>query len=434
MLFTKEIIKANNHITFTIFSLAILVITLLLVGCDQSTKSATPSNLLIEGNVKPLNVHSQTPNLSWHANVKSQQPYQIQVASSAENLARNKADLWDSSKVLSNKSVNIAYQGAPLNSNTNAFWRVRVWQQGVNEPSAWSTMSTWEMGLLNKADWQAKWLQVATPITAENTPQINQWINLVGTVEKEDGSIASSAIELLHSKPTASLFRHQFSVAKTLKNAKLHSTAGGYYEIFINGQRVKDRIMDPGQTDFDKRILYNTDLVTDFIQSGNNAIAVHLGSGWYDESIAFSGWKNPDNKNANQERKNYSFGQPKFIAQLELTFTDGSQQIVSSNENWLSHPSPVVKEGIFSGELFDANNAVKGWNTVTTDKHQTQTGWQQAQALDTWPTKQLEPQLLPPIRPIKTMLPQRILTPKENVWVFDFGQNFTGIATLHLDQ
>ncbi|WP_111979571.1 family 78 glycoside hydrolase catalytic domain [Algibacillus agarilyticus] len=432
--------KLNNRSKLHLLSASALVVFSLLTGCNQSpalnTDKVVPSALLIEGHTHPLNVHHQHPRLSWHANVKQQQAYQIQVASSVENLANNKADLWDSHKVISAKSVNVAYQGLPLTTNSVVYWRVRVWPESTTEktakPSRWSQASTWQMGLLNKTDWQAKWLQVKKPSPALTQAQTTQWINLVGTVEKEDGSIATSAIEQLHKMPTASLFRHEFSIDKTIKSAKLHSTAGGYYEIFLNGQKVKDRIMDPGQTDFDKRILYNTDRVTELLKNGQNAIAVHLGSGWYDEDIAFSGWKNPDSQGEKQARKTYTFGQPTFIAQLELTYNDGSRQIVTSNENWLTHASPVIKEGIFSGELYDANQAIPDWNKVTTS--QDWSDWQPAKVLNDWPTKKLEPQLLPPIRPVKTMQPQRILQPKDNVWVFDFGQNFTGIPTLHLDQ
>jgi alpha-L-rhamnosidase len=398
----------------------------------KSTTIKNPSGLLVEGNTTPLNVHNLNPRLSWQANVKQQTGYQIQVASTQTHLSKNQADLWDSGKVLAKQSRNIAYQGQKLSSNESVFWRVRVWSDGNENPSHWSEVAKWEMGLLNKSDWQAKWLQVPTRVVTQESDAVNQWINLVGTVEKEDGRIATTAIPQLKIMPTASLFRHEFTINKKLVSAKLHSTAGGYYELFINGKIVKDRIMDPGQTDFDKRILYNSDEVSDLLIQGNNVIGVHLGSGWYDEDIAFSGWKNPDATTTKKDRKTYTFGQPTFIAQLHLTFNDGSTQVVNSNENWLTHPSPVVKEGIFSGELYDASKNVPYWNKA--QKSFDSAKWQSAKELITWPTKQLVPQLLPAIRPIKDMLPVKILQPEKDVWVFDFGQNFTGIPTLHLDQ
>lgn len=416
---------------------ALLVVVV--VACSQneskemsaSAQLAHPSGLLVEGSKTPINVHNLTPKLSWQANAQQQHAYQLQVSSTRHHLKSGDANLWDSGKVLAKQSRNIPYQGKALITGEIAFWRVRVWHQGIASPSDWSPIRHWEMGLLNKEDWQAKWIQVSAPTVAQSEDGVNQWINLVGTVETPNGSTKTPAIQQLHLMPTASLFRHQFAVNKKIIRAKLHSTAGGYYEVFINGKQVKDRIMDPGQTDFDKRILYNTDDVSTLIREGENVIGVHLGSGWYDEDIAFSGWKNPDDKSSNNARKSYSFGQPKFIAQLELTYSDGSSQLVNSNQSWLSHASAVLKEGIFSGELYDANKAIDGWNTINQNNL---LNWRPAKALKEWPTKSLEPQLLPPIRPNKAMQAQRILQPRESVWVFDFGQNFTGIPVLHLDK
>ncbi|WP_040395312.1 family 78 glycoside hydrolase catalytic domain, partial [Catenovulum agarivorans] len=428
----------------------ILTITLLgLLACSNSGPNSDnlnsitqPSNLLVEDNVAPLNVHRANPTLSWYANVRTQTAYQVRVASSEALLAAGKADLWDSGKVNSGVSVNIAYQGKPLTANQKAVWQVRVWSDTSNEPSAWSQPSFWEMGLITKADWQAKWLQVKERTVAEPKGARLDWMKYAANVHpaiseqppKHKLETQWGVVEQLKQQPTASLFRHSFTTAsdKKVARAKLHSTAGGYYEIFINGQKVDDRLADPGQTDFDKRILYNTDEVTSLLSQGQNTIAVHLGSGWYDENIAFSKWANPDAAKGKQIQKTLSFGQPKFIAQLEVVYADGSSDIITSNEKWLSHPSPILKEGLFSGELYDANLVVKDWNVNTST--QNLANWQPVEVLNQWPTERLEPQLLPPIRAVKKVTPIKIYQPQKNVWVFDFGQNFTGVPTINLSK
>lgn len=430
--------------------LQILLVPLLLslLACSPADQASTPStasqtppaNLLVEGNAAPLNVHNATPRLSWHANVVAQQAYQVQVASSEPLLAGDTPDLWDSQKIVDERSVNMPYQGKALKANQEVVWRVRVWSDDSEQPGPWSPVGKWEMGLIEKSDWQAKWLQVKDRVVAENNANHMEWILYAANVHPESFFPLKPAqrtkqlgvVEQLKDQETASLFRHDFSIPadKQVVKAKLHSTAAGYYEIFLNGEKVDDRIMDPGQTDFDKRILYNTDEVSAMVASGDNTIAVHLGSGWYDENVAFSRWLNPDEKKKNPVQKTLSFGQPKFIAQLELTFADGSTQVVTSNEQWLSHPSPVLKEGLFSGELYDANQVVANWNTQAGAAELE--NWQPVEALAEWPTKVLEPQLLPPIRAIKKMLPQKIYQPRENVWVLDFGQNFTAVPTFNL--
>ncbi|KMT64851.1 family 78 glycoside hydrolase catalytic domain [Catenovulum maritimum] len=427
----------------------IYMLIVILSACSSSelqkfvTGTDAPNNLLVEGNPTPLNVHNSKPRFSWHANVKQQFAYQIQVASSVELLNDQEIDLWDSGKVNSEVSLNIPYQGKVLAANQKAVWQVRVWAVGAEQPTSWSATGTWEMGLVNKTDWQAKWLQVKDRVVAQETEQTMDWMlnaagvhpNITEKFPKAKHKTQLGVVEQLKQQPTASLFRHEFSTKaeNQLVRAKLHSTAAGYYEIYINGKRVDDRLMDPGQTDYDKRILYNTDIVTDLLASGQNTIAVHLGSGWYDENIAFSRWNNPDKKSTKQTKKTLSYGQPKFIAQLELVYQDGSTQLVTSNQDWLSHPSPILKEGLFSGELYDANQVVKGWNLNSSATNKINvSAWQPVEVLEEWPTKVLEPQLLPAIKAVKELKPVKLYQPRKNVWVFDFGQNFTGVPTVNL--
>lgn len=418
---------------------------LILMACSSNESAPSilteeaPSNLRVEDNIAPLNVHNLTPSLSWHANVKKQRAFQVQVASSQAQLEANEANLWDSGKVVEQRSVNIKYQGKPLSTNQKAVWRVRVWSSS-SKAGAWSNPGFWEMGLLNHSDWKAKWLQVKERTIADITSNTLDWMqyaafvhpNIIEKLPTKKHKLQLSIVDQLKAQPTASLFRHSFNTnnKKKIVRAKLHSTAGGYYEIFLNGNKVDNRLMDPGQTDFDKRILYNTDEVSTKLLGGKNTIAVHLGSGWYDENIAFSKWKNPDATKKAQKRRTLSFGQPKFIAQLEIIYNDGSSQLITSNEKWRSHSSPILKEGIFSGELYDANQELPNWNTNTASKKLT--NWQPVQVLTQWPTKRLEPQLLPPIRALTKLTPIKLYEPRKNVWVFDFGQNFTAVPTINL--
>ncbi len=388
---------------------------------SASTLEVKPDNLLVEGNSTPLNVHSAKPRLSWHSNVKSQSHYQIQVAPDKPSLVKGMATLWDSAKVSSAKSINVEYGGKKLTTGDMAFWRVRVWREGESEPTNWSKVQFWEMGLLNKSDWKASWIQVAQPVAAKGDDALENWIAYAANKDVLKDEVQEHVIDKLKSQPTASLFRRQFAVSRTLQRARLHSTAAGYYEVYLNGKKVSDRLMDPGQTDFDERILYNTDEVTSVVGKGTNTIAVHLGSGWYNEEIAFS---KPD--------KDLSYGQPGFIAQLELYYDDGSRELIRTDNEWLSHPSPILKEGLFSGEFYDATKVVRNWNTNIGNAALAH--WQKVQVLPGWPTKALEPQLLPPIRAVTRLSPKRIYETQDGVWVVDFGQNFTGVPTLDLSK
>jgi alpha-L-rhamnosidase len=112
----------------------------------------------------PIGLGDPSPTLSWQlsaspspgSSAAMQTAYEIRVASTAGRLDR--PDLWDSGKVESGNSANIAYRGAPLQSREDAVWEVRVWDAS-GHPSAWSAPATWEMGLLSKSDWAARWIE-----------------------------------------------------------------------------------------------------------------------------------------------------------------------------------------------------------------------------------------------------------------------------------
>lgn len=410
-------------------------------GCVSKTSApnAAPNNMLVEGIKHANNVHNANPRLSWHANVVTQSAYHIQVASSEALLTSNTPDLWDSGKVIDRRSLNILYQGTTLSHNDQAFWRVRVWEAEASQALPWSEVGSWQMGLVNKTDWKASWIQAAQTSIAAIDEHVEDWMLFAADIHQhspknmsaERRNTQARVLEQLKVQPGADLFRHSFLIPshKKLKTARLHSTAAGYYEVFVNGIKVDDRLMDPGQTDYDKRILYNTDEISALLSEGDNTIGVHLGSGWYAEDIAFSRWRNPDADVQSRPSRTLAYGQPKFIAQLELVFEDGSTQLVTSNEQWLSHPSPILKEGLFSGELFDARKGVDNWHQQDIKQDQL-SNWQKVKVLQQWPTEQLEPQLLEPIKAMQKLVPIDIFNPDDDVWVLDFGQNFTGIPTV----
>lgn len=429
----------------TRFPTTIVILICITLGACHSEPNKSPSSALLQmqhaptelttdGVKAPVNIQNNNPSLSWHANVLIQSHYQIQVASSENALNNGQADLWDSAKVQQRRSLHIIYKGKALAKNQKAFWRVRVWQKGTQTASAWSDVATWQMGLINSDDWQAQWIQIPKEVTVEVNEQNVKWMRFASDLDNPTLSAAKRetqqlVLEQLKQQPSAAMFRKDFSLSnKTLVSARLHSTAAGYYEIYINGKKVDDRVMDPGQTDYDKRILYNTDNVLAMLKSGRNSISAHLGSGWYNEDIAFSRWRNPDKPNSSNERRTLAYGQPALIAQLELTFDDGSNMVISTDSSWLSYPSAIIKEGLFSGELFDANKVVVGWQHETTDLE----AWQPVKVLSEWPTQHLEPQRLPPIKAMKTLHPVDMLNPEEGVWVLDFGQNFTGVPSVNL--
>ena len=152
------------------------VIGLAAISAATSASDGTlaPQHLRCEYLENPLGIDITEPRLSWklHTTDESarglrQSAYQVQVASSAELLTKEKPDLWNSGKVASDETVGIVYAGQELASGECCYWRVRVWDHG-GMPSEWSVAAFWTIGLLDPVDWTGQWI-TAPPVEPKTT-------------------------------------------------------------------------------------------------------------------------------------------------------------------------------------------------------------------------------------------------------------------------
>jgi alpha-L-rhamnosidase len=173
-------------------------------------------------------------------------------------------------------------------------------------------------------------------------------------------------------------------------------------------------VLDPGQTDYDQRGLYLTYDITAFLKSGENVAGVLLGDGWYSQTVGFNG--------------NLSYGKPGVICQIEISYQDGKSQSIFTDSSWRSTASPILKNNIYAGEVYDARREKNGWCLSDFDF----SGWDSCKVVNPL-TPILQPQLLLAIKKIKTIKPIHLSNPKSGVWVFDFGQNFAGWVRLKVE-
>ena len=351
-----------------------------------------PGTLLTEYQKAPLGIDSGQPRFSWlydpGTGGKMHIAYQIQVASSLEQLTGHQPDLWDSGKTTSAHRLNIPYEGKPLSSGKRYFWRVRSWTDSATHPSGWSVPSWFEMGLLKETDWKAEWIG--------HPPQ---------------------SPEAEHPE-AAPLLRHTFTLKKTIKRARLYISGLGCYRLYLNGKRVADRELDPSHTDYEKRVLYTTYDVTDHLKEGANAAAVELGRGWYGmttPSVWF--WE-----------KSPWHDDPKLLFQLEVEFVDGSSETIVSGENWRTMKGPRLADSLYAGETYDARRAHSGWEATDFDD----SDWSRA-ALVKAPAGDLSSFFHEPIRIIETLHPVSLTRVAEGTYVFDLGVNITGWAALQVE-
>jgi alpha-L-rhamnosidase len=380
------------------FLLAITVFVFCLLGLQlgdvkASGKEITIRVLKCESKIEPIGIDLKNPRLSWMIITEQQNTkqiaYQILVASGKDILGANKSDLWNSGKVKSDHSVEVKYEGKALKSGMKCYWKVRVWDNNGNV-SDWSDSSLWEMGLMNQTDWLGNWIDDGKPIPVKDDDFYND--------------------------DPAPLFRKDFSVKGNIKTARLYITGLGYYLSYINGKRIGDHELDPGWTDYADRIYYSTYDVTDMIQNGINCLGVELGNGWYNPlPLRMWGGRNI--------REGLITGRPGFICQLKIKNTDGTEQILVSDNTWKVHEGPIIRNSIYLGEVYDARNEVKGWNEQGLDDSK----WSKASVATKLPgILQAQPQ--PPIKITSVIKPVETTEPLPGIFIFDMGQNFSGWA------
>ena len=134
-------------------------------------------------------------------------------------------------------------------------------------------------------------------------------------------------------------------VGKTVSGAVLTITALGVYEASINDRRVGQFVLAPGWTSYDKRLQVQRYDVTKLLQE-ENTLSVLVGKGWY--SSPMPGWIDSEDKKRRAARQNA------LLAELKIVYTDGTEALVATDENWRWSESPIRFSEIYDGERCDA--------------------------------------------------------------------------------
>jgi alpha-L-rhamnosidase len=346
-----------------------------------------PINLRCEYEQNPLGIDELAPRLSWQVNDPRrgarQTAYDIKVASSPE-LLKSQPDLWNSGKAASDQSIQIAYAGKPLSSRQCCFWQVRTWD-AQDQPSPWSELASWEMAFTRREEFTAKW-------------------------------IGSKIVGGPYSIPPAPYLRKPFDLSKPIAKARLYVTALGLYEFEINGARACDAVFPPGRTEYRKRVTYHVFDVTPLLKTGPNACGAILGDGWY------CGHLHSDPRQTYGDR-------PRLLAQLEVTFADGTSQTIVTDKTWKTSTGPIRSSDLLMGEDYDARMEIPGFSSPTFHDAQ----WEPAIEFPD-PGIAIVAHRAPVIRQIQEVKP--IAPPKVSAnkrrWLFDLGQNMVGRVRLKI--
>jgi hypothetical protein len=326
-------------------------------------------NPRVNHRVEPLGVDDRRIVFSWNLDDDTPDTVQTEYQITVRNL-------WDSGWIKSDRTIEVPLTGKDLQSSTRYEWSVAI-KNNRGEIARLEKPASFTTGFLQSDKWTAK------------------WISMIRT-----------------DKEPLPIFRKSFEIDPTrkIKNAVIHICGLGHFELNLNGEKVGDHFIDPGWTNYRKTCLYVSFDVSDSLQPGENVLGVLLGNGMYNvpggRYVKFTG----------------SFGLPKIICQLRITYTDGSEQLVVSDESWKASLGPIVFSCVYGGEDWDRRRIEPDWDKPGFKENE---NWTNAIVADEVSAR-LAPQEAPPLTVAETKKPEFLTRLPDGRYVADFGFNFSG--------
>ncbi len=350
----------------------------------------------VEQQFHPQALATNQPRFSWNFETDAQNVvqtgYRIIVASTLENAKKDIGDLWDSKVVNSSQMLYVPYEGKALKSRDQAYWKVMatVTSNGGHKTKVESEIQSFEISLLDQEDWQAQWIG-----------------------HEFDDDVLTG-----HTRLAARYLRKEFKLNVEASKARLYVSGLGQYSAFLNGEEIApEELLKPALTWFPKRVYFNTYDVTALLHQGENAIGVILEGGRFTairNTPSPNGWDGPEHVP--------NFGTPRLLLQLEVTYPDGHQEMVTSDETWkITNQGPIRTANEYDGETYDENFELGEWTLTGYDD----SSWLQAELVEA-PEGQLSAQPNPNITVMERLKPVALFQ-KGDKWMLDVGQNMVGV-------
>jgi alpha-L-rhamnosidase len=407
----------NKNVLLNLKWICFVTLVVVLMGCQLKSTDITIKDLKCEYKTNPLGIDNTSPRLSWKlaqenpVRGQKQTAYQILVASSLKNLKENIGDVWNSGKIQSNQSVNVKYNGSDLSSVQQYFWKVKIWDKDDNV-SNWSKVAHFSMGLLKKDDWKGEWIY------------------------KKD-----------QNKKDHNWYRKNVSLEDNPQSAFIYVASFGYHEVYVNGEKVSNAVMNPVYSFVKKRLPYLTYNIKDYLKKGDNVIGIWHAAGW-------SRWG---------RIKAYYDAPFVFKAQANIKFSN-SNLLINTDASWKckkSYSAYVGRWDIkdFGGEIIDERLREDDWNTKEYDD----TSWENAVVFNNEEAKEvgisnvnlgpkgaivvpstdanpptskitaiLSAQMVEPQVKYKEINPIGVQKDKQGNYVLDMGENYTGFFEMNL--
>ena len=254
-----------------------------------------------------LGIGTGAPRLSW--TIDSAERSFVQHAAELEVTTRTGVEAY---AVSGPEQVLVPWPAETVSSREGASIRVRVFDGSSWGP--WGPASSFEVGLLEDGDWSASFI---SPVG-------------IGGLDEP-----------------APILERTFHLAEKVQSARLYATAHGIYQATINGTPIDDTVLAPGWTAYDDRLRYFTYDVTEHLATGQNAVSVLLGNGWWRGYLSYM-----------NERALYG-DRLALCAQLEITTIDGEVHLIVTDTSWTAFESQVISDDLYNGQVTDFRRDVR---------------------------------------------------------------------------
>ena len=355
----------------TFISLAIVILfgVFILLACHpQKFSDVWIDDARINGETNPAGIDRERPDFSWKLRSEKrnryQSAYQIVVLSDA-----TKDTCWKSGKIISDNNILVKYSGKPLESIHSYTWKVKIWdKEGKSSP--WSDDCYFTTGLFNENDWKAQWI---------------------------------SSPDSVYSP----VFLKEFNLDEIPNRATVFVNCQGYYELYVNGEKVGNDVLSPAVSNFRFENYYLTYDIKKHLKAGKNTIGMWTGRGWYS-------WGLPG----------VIHKSPVFRLQAHLA-SDQNNTTLVSDTIWKTSESNIKQIGSWrwnkmGGELIDSRFSISEWLEGEIGEN-----WKNAIRIAK-PQAVTKSQICRPNVVTDTIRVKDISQIDKNVWLVDFGKNFSG--------
>ncbi|HYF31638.1 MAG TPA: glycoside hydrolase family 78 protein [Chitinophagaceae bacterium] len=373
---------AGNAILLTANKFAAVMLCSLAVAYTALAAPPRAYNLRCEYLINPLGIDAANPRFTWILHDERagarQSAYQILVSTDSLELRQGRGAQWNSGMVRTGQSL-VKYGGRALQPFTKYYWGVHIWDR--NRVKTALSIASFETGMMGQHNWKGSWISDGADIEFKPAPY----------------------------------FRKAFDVTKKIKTARVYIAVAGLYEMYINGSRIGNQLLDPAYTRYDRRTLYVVHDVTQYLTSNRNAIGIILGNGWYNhQPIAVWNFHTAPWR-----------ARPAFCMDLRITYEDGSVQTIASGNDWKTATGSIVYNNIYVGDHINKTLEPQNWEYPAFND----SAWKHAQ-LRAAPSQNIVAQAMHPIRAAEQLQARSVNKINDTTWVFDMGRNIAGISIL----